>query len=217
MYFLKERRVLIKMENKAYHTKVVHADSDIGLSVPFYQLELVRDYTIKFEKMHTIGEAAQICHRVLDKSPVEQMVCLHLNSSLEVVGAERIAIGQLESVTAWMREVFRGAILASVPRVLLSHNHPSGNPTASEADIGYTLAAMSASNIIGIEIVDHIVVSPNGSHYSIFEHKERLEERLRKDSHSKDFEDLVSKFVPNQVQKFIGNLINGFNPLLLKP
>lgn len=188
---------------------------ETAIQIPFYHLELKRDYTIQYPKTHTMKEATDILHSLLDNSPVEQMMVLHMNSQLEIVGAERIAIGQLESVTAYMREVMRSAILASVPRIIISHNHPSGNPTASEADIGYTLAAMSAGSLMGIELIDHIVVAPGGKHYSIFQHKERLVEMSKRYQGAKQFEDLMNNLLPTQaVDRYIDRLLNGFAPLL---
>ena len=68
------------------------------------------------------------------------------------------SVGSLSSAEAHPREVFSNALKRSAAGVILVHNHPSGNPEPSSADIALTKRLSEAGNILGIEVLDHIVI-----------------------------------------------------------
>jgi proteasome lid subunit RPN8/RPN11 len=160
-------------------------DSGVDFSgVPEYHLELVRDRTIPLKKVLARGKstelAADVLHAMTDKSPVEQLIALYVDLNGDLVGAERLAIGDLASVAQDPRNLLRGAVVASVPTVIIGHNHPTGDPYPSDADITFTVMTVQAASAIHIEVFDHIVVAPAGKHYSIFEHKSEIGARIDK-------------------------------------
>ena len=61
------------------------------------------------------------------------------------------------------REIFRGAVRFSAARIIIGHNHPSGNPEPSEADLMFTKRMASCGELMGIEMLDHIIVGE--THY----------------------------------------------------
>lgn len=154
-------------------------------SVPQYHIELVRDRSIPFIKLGGKEDIYQVMHTLLDKSVVEQMVVTHVSASNEIVGVEVIAIGQMTRVTIGMTEVFRGAIVAGVDSIYLCHNHPAGDPTPSPQDLSLTSTVLKAAEYLGILLLDHVIVSPNGTHHSIMEnihtHAEEMIKRQMSD------------------------------------
>ena len=78
---------------------------------------------------------------------------------LRVVDVSR---GTLDSSIVHPREVFRRAIRESCSRLAIVHNHPSGDPTPSAADIACTKQLMAAGKVVGIELIDHVVVGGGG-------------------------------------------------------
>lgn len=88
----------------------------------------------------------------------EQVVALYLNTKNEIIKKETIFIGSLNSSVAHPREIFRGAVRYAAARVIVAHNHPSGNPEPSEADIAFTKRMIEAGAIVGIELLDHLVI-----------------------------------------------------------
>jgi DNA repair protein RadC len=72
-----------------------------------------------------------------------------------------ITIGSLDSAVAHPREVFREAAIASAAAIVLFHNHPSGDPTPSKADLELTERMLDAGDVMGIQVVDHIILSPH--------------------------------------------------------
>jgi DNA repair protein RadC len=78
-----------------------------------------------------------------------------------VVARETVSIGTLNSSAVHPRELFKGAIRRSAAAIILVHNHPSGDPTPSKEDMDVTRRLQEAGEIVGIEILDHIVIGDN--------------------------------------------------------
>ena len=88
----------------------------------------------------------------------EHFYCIHLNSKNEIISSKLIAIGTLNSVIIHPREVFKEAIKESAQSIILVHNHPSGDVTPSLQDKEITAKLEKASELVGIDLVDHIIV-----------------------------------------------------------
>jgi len=82
-------------------------------------------------------------------------------------------LGCLDGVQVGIRETFRMAIYQGVSGIIIAHNHPSGMPEPSEADIGLTDRIITASKILDIRLLDHIIVGSN-KYYSFRERKEGM-------------------------------------------
>ena len=93
----------------------------------------------------------------------EHLVALYLNTKNEVIKKKMIFIGGLNSAVAHPREIFREAVRYSAARVIIGHNHPSGNPEPSQADIDFTKRLMDCGELMGIELLDHFIVG--GEHF----------------------------------------------------
>src|SRR3712207_6677631 len=85
----------------------------------------------------------------------ENFVAVLLNTKNEVIGTPLISVGTLSSALVHPREVFKPAIRASV---VLAHNHPSGRAEASREDREVTKRLVEAADILGIEVLDHVIV-----------------------------------------------------------
>lgn len=89
----------------------------------------------------------------------ECFVVLFLNTRRRVKGHQLVSIGTLDTILVHPREVFRVAIIAGgVSAIVLMHNHPSGDPEPSAADIKVTLDLMRAGQLLKIEVIDHVIV-----------------------------------------------------------
>jgi DNA repair protein RadC len=88
----------------------------------------------------------------------EHFYCLHLNSKNEIISSKLIAIGTLNSVVIHPREVFKHAIIESAQSIILVHNHPSGDVTPSLQDKEITKKLEKASELVGIELLDHVII-----------------------------------------------------------
>ena len=89
---------------------------------------------------------------------VESFQVLLLNTRKRLIRAEEISRGTLDTILVHPREVFRAAISANAAGIVLVHNHPSGDPTPSEADIKVTRDLIRAGQLLKIEVVDHVII-----------------------------------------------------------
>lgn len=94
---------------------------------------------------------------------VETAIALHVNTRRRIKGHNLIAMGSLDTILMHPREVFRAAIIDAAAAVILMHNHPSGEPTPSEADIKVTRDMIRAGQLVRIEVLDHVIVGAQGS------------------------------------------------------
>ena len=91
----------------------------------------------------------------------EHFVCLHLNARNQVNALETISVGSLNATLVHPREVFKSAILNNAASVILAHNHPSNDTTPSREDIELTRRMVQAGEILGIDVLDHVIVTPD--------------------------------------------------------
>jgi len=92
----------------------------------------------------------------------EHFKLILLNARNKMLGISTISIGSLNASIVHPREVFKDAIVHSAYSVVLAHNHPSGDPEPSEDDLTITKRFIEAGKILGIEVIDHIIISKNG-------------------------------------------------------
>ena len=91
----------------------------------------------------------------------EVVLVVILNTKNKINAIHRVFTGSLNSSVAHPREIFRSALLNNGARILVYHNHPSGNTEPSEADIIFTKRMEEAGSILGIDLLDHIIISGN--------------------------------------------------------
>lgn len=100
----------------------------------------------------------------------EHFVVLYLNAKNQLVHKETISMGTLDANLVHPREVFEPALKYSAAQIIAAHNHPSGDPKPSEDDLEVTKRLTEAGKMMGIEVMDHVIVSKN-SYFSFKEEK----------------------------------------------
>ena len=88
----------------------------------------------------------------------ECLVVLLLNTRRRVKGHQLVTIGTMDTLLVHPREVFRGAVIAAAAAIVIMHNHPSGDPTPSEADIKVTRDLIRAGQLMKIDVLDHVIM-----------------------------------------------------------
>lgn len=96
----------------------------------------------------------------------ERFAVLLLNVKHQVIGRQIISIGTATETLAHPRDIFREAIRQGATRLIVAHNHPSGNVDPSHEDIVLTKQLLSGAEVLGIPVLDHIILG-NGNHSSI--------------------------------------------------
>jgi DNA repair protein RadC len=124
--------------------------------------ELARRYLVR--ERHVIREPQDVLpfvQHIADKKQ-EHFVVVSLNGANEVIESRVVTVGLLDSSQIHPREVFADVITDRAASVILVHNHPSGGLEPSPEDLALTRQLVEAGKIIGIEVLDHIIVSKRG-------------------------------------------------------
>ena len=98
----------------------------------------------------------------------EEFVIIGLDGKNRTMFFNSVSVGSLSASIVHPREVFKMAILGNAASLILCHNHPSGDPTPSPEDIAITKRLVSAGELLGIKVLDHIILGRD-SHYSFLE------------------------------------------------
>ncbi|MBA7577291.1 hypothetical protein ES708_19138 [subsurface metagenome] len=105
------------------------------------------------------ADVAKIVGPRLNQKQKEHFLLLSLDTRNTVKKISKITVGILDSSLIHPREVFKEAIQSLASSIILVHNHPSGNPTPSEADIEITKKMVETGSIIGIKVLDHVITA----------------------------------------------------------
>ncbi|MCA9801759.1 MAG: hypothetical protein KC777_07215 [Cyanobacteria bacterium HKST-UBA02] len=92
----------------------------------------------------------------------EHFVALHLNAKNSVIGYHVVSHGTVSASLVHPREVFKAAVLSNAYCVVVAHNHPAGSFEPSPDDLDTTRQLIAAGKLLGIEILDHLIVSYRG-------------------------------------------------------
>lgn len=99
----------------------------------------------------------------------EHFLCVTLSGSGEIINIHVISVGTVNYTIVHPREIFSVAVKENASSLIICHNHPSGNCTPSDEDIKTTQRLLKSSDIIGIPILDHLIISQT-NYFSFFEH-----------------------------------------------
>jgi DNA repair protein RadC len=106
----------------------------------------------------TPEDVASLVRSRLKGKKKEYFLAILLDTRSQLIKIAEISIGSLDSSIVHPREVFKEAISASAASVIFAHNHPSGDPEASEDDINLTKRLAKAGEIVGIDVLDHVII-----------------------------------------------------------
>ena len=106
----------------------------------------------------TPEEVVNLVRSRLKGKKKEYFLALLLDTRNQLIKVSEISVGSLDSSIVHPREVFKEAISASAASIIFVHNHPSGDPTASEDDIKLTKRLAEVGEIMGIDVLDHIII-----------------------------------------------------------
>ena len=120
----------------------------------------LEDYSAAGDKplVKTPDDVVSVVKSKLRGKKKEHFLALLLDTRSQLIKVSEISIGSLDTSIVHPREVFKEAISASAASVIFVHNHPSGDPEASEDDIELTKRLAKAGEIVGIDVLDHIII-----------------------------------------------------------
>ena len=138
---------------------------------------LEKDYSVNYpeldNKMNGPEKVVKLAKDFLrmHEETEEYMYMICLNTKLVMTGLFEISHGNVNSSIVGTREVFQKALLGNAVSIILMHNHPSGDCTPSREDIAVTQRLKEAGQIVGVEVLDHIII---GKQYCSLKEKGHL-------------------------------------------
>ena len=114
---------------------------------------------IRAERVRGAAEAARIAQRLIGASVQEEVLVLCLDTGGHVQAVERVAKGTVGECRVTLRDVFRAAVATNAARIIVAHNHPTGETAPSQPDIDLTRRMREAADLLGITLCDHLIVT----------------------------------------------------------
>jgi DNA repair protein RadC len=112
-------------------------------------------------RVNTPGDAAELLMPDMMLLEQEHMRLILLNSRHEVISTPTIYKGSLNTTVVRVAEVFKDALRQNAAALVVSHNHPSGDPSPSPEDIRVTRSFVEAGKMLGVEVIDHVIIGHN--------------------------------------------------------
>jgi DNA repair protein RadC len=139
-------------EKAAHHLKVVYAAAQRFLKEPVKQRRILDSWSSLID----------YCRAAMGYESVEQFRVLFLDKRNQLIADEVQQSGTVDHTPVYPREVVKRALELSATAIILIHNHPSGDPTPSRADIQMTQSVIDIAKPLGITVHDHIIVGKQG-------------------------------------------------------
>lgn len=155
---------LVKENKGIGNAKAVTIIAALELGRRLSQAKIIIRNTIKYS-----SEVFEFIAPYLSDAIDEQFWVIYLDNSNKIISHIKIAHGGFNSTTVDIRKIFKFALENNAIKIILTHNHPSGNTTPSDADISLTYNIIEAGKILKIEVLDHLIIA--GNEYLSFKDK----------------------------------------------
>ncbi len=133
------------------------------VSIKQVKKSLPKKYQSTFEEglpvVKSPNVVAEFLQKMIGDEDRENFMVIGLDIKNRIVSVHRAHVGSLNVSVVHPREVFKSLILSNCASVIFAHNHPSGNCWESPEDLDVTKRLVEAGNLIGIEVLDHLIVS----------------------------------------------------------
>ncbi len=147
-------------------SEVAYCQIMAGIELGRRVAESMQQHGVRVDKISSTSAAVNYCarhfSRLVEDGCQEEFHIVTLDTKLQPIARHQITVGTLDASLVHPREVFRPAIRDAASSILLVHNHPSGDPTPSSEDRAVTVRLKKVGELIGIQIIDHIIVASKG-------------------------------------------------------
>lgn len=126
-----------------------------------WKLQVIRDPNVKVNSRLQVcspADIATVLTAFIANEPQEHFCVVALDTKNHVLGINTVYVGSVNAAIIRIAEVFRPAILLNATSIIVSHNHPSGDPTPSPEDVRVTELMVEAGKLLDIPVLDHIIV-----------------------------------------------------------
>jgi DNA repair protein RadC len=151
-------------------TKLINAiDSSVVSEVELiYKSNIKPSERIKIENSRKVYSVLKTVYDFNTIEHKESFYCMYLNRANKLLAVILISEGGTNSCLVDVKIIFQAALRVNASAIILSHNHPSGNLTPSEADIQITKKVKEAAKLLEMQVIEHIIVSPDEDEYYSF-------------------------------------------------
>jgi DNA repair protein RadC len=125
-------------------------------------LRLTRGQVLNRPMLSTWNAIVEYCRAAMAFAEIESFRILFVDKKNQLIADEVQQTGTVDHTPVYAREVIKRALELSATAIIMVHNHPSGDPTPSMADIEMTKKVISAGNSLGILVHDHIIIGRKG-------------------------------------------------------
>lgn len=143
-------------------------------NISIWKLELVKEKGSRYEVKNIISSkvAYEMFRDIMgmEKQSEEVFNVVGLDTKNNVVGMMEVSRGSVNSSLCHPREIFKRAFMMNCSAIIISHNHPSGNPEPSKEDKEVTARLTECGRLLGIDVLDHIIIG-DSCYYSFKEEK----------------------------------------------
>lgn len=128
--------------------------------VDIVKIQMVKEGSLLYKNrtVHSPQNGFDLMKQFLGDVDREHFIVMCLDTKNQPTSLNICHIGSLNSSLVHPREVFKSAILSNAASIMVGHNHPSGNPEPSEADIMMTKRLEEAGDLMGIRLLDHLII-----------------------------------------------------------
>lgn len=131
-----------------------------------FELRMIKESSFPYENIQITcpADSVDFFQKTLrmNELPMEQVWALYLDTKHKIIGCEMVSKGGLSGASLFPRDLLRSAILMNASAIIMAHNHPSGDPKPSPDDISTTKNLMKGCDLVGIDLLDHIVIGDVG-------------------------------------------------------
>lgn len=155
---LKQQRDVLTMRIVKYKTMLANDGKAV------LEKEVSVNYPELDRKMNSPEKVVRLATQFLrlHEQSEEYLYMICMNVKLEMTSVFELSHGNVNSSVVGVREMFQKALLANAVSIIVMHNHPSGDPTPSHEDIQVTKRMVEAGNLLGVQVLDHIIIGRPG-------------------------------------------------------
>jgi DNA repair protein RadC len=158
------RKDLVKL--RRYQGRMETIVFGLGLipkeGVPEIKIRYNRSSKIFLGKITNSKDAANFIRKIYDRGTLqlqESFIVVYLNRVNEILGYYKLSTGGIAGVVADPKLIFATAIASASSGIILSHNHPSGNLSPSQADIDFTRKIKEGGKLLEVQLLDHLIIT----------------------------------------------------------
>ena len=140
-------------------------------NIQIVSIKMVKEKNLEYgdAQISSPKDCADIFKKFIGDYDREALAVLSLDTKNKINSITVASLGSVNSSIVHPREIFKTAILSNASSIIISHNHPSGNPSPSKEDISITSRLKECGRILGIELLDHIIVGEDNNYISLKE------------------------------------------------